>query len=62
MVGIKLAASYCFPVVVTFCLLIRLKSIIKEFQKSGTVSIVLVACQGGVDYEETRRLVEGAYK
>ncbi|MDN5348391.1 MAG: hypothetical protein PWP65_1956 [Clostridia bacterium] len=55
---LKLAANYGFPMVIAFYLLIRLEPIIKELQKSVTVLTVVVARQGGVDYEEARRLVE----
>jgi hypothetical protein len=33
--------------------------LIKELQKSITLLTVVVARQGGVDYEDARRLIEG---
>ncbi|WP_422880248.1 YvrJ family protein [Moorella sulfitireducens] len=56
---LKLAANYGFPMVIAFYVLARLEPVIKELQKSVTVLTVVVARQGGVDYEEARKLVEG---
>ncbi|MFA7468530.1 MAG: YvrJ family protein [Desulfotomaculaceae bacterium] len=55
----KLAANYGFPMVVAGYLLVRLEPLIKELQKSITLLTVVVARQGGVDYEDARRLIEG---
>lgn len=55
----KLAANYGFPMVVSGYLLVRLEPLIKELQKSVTLLTVVVARQGGVDYEDARQLVEG---
>ncbi|MFA7467906.1 MAG: YvrJ family protein [Desulfotomaculaceae bacterium] len=55
----KLAANYGFPMVVAGYLLVRLEPLIKELQKSNTLLTVVVARQGGVDYEDARRLIEG---
>jgi hypothetical protein len=55
----KLAANYGFPMVVAGYLLVRMEPLIKELQKSITLLTVVVARQGGVDYEDARRLVEG---
>jgi hypothetical protein len=56
---LKLVANYGFPMVVAFYLLLRLEPILKELQKSVTVLTIVVARQGGVDYEEARRLACG---
>lgn len=55
----QLAANYGFPMVVAGYLLVRLEPLIKELQKSITLLTVVVARQGGVDYEDARRLIEG---
>ena len=55
----KLAANYGFPMVVAGYLLVRMEPLIKELQKSITLLTVVVARQGGVDYEDAWRLVEG---
>jgi hypothetical protein len=55
----KLAANYGFPMVVAGYLLVRLEPLIKELQKSITLLTVVVARQGGVDYEDARRLIGG---
>ncbi|HBX22202.1 MAG TPA: YvrJ family protein [Desulfotomaculum sp.] len=55
----KLAANYGFPMVVAGYLLVRLEPLIKELQKSITLLTVVVARQGGMDYQEARQLIEG---
>lgn len=58
----KLAANYGFPMVVAGYLLVRLEPLIKELQKSITLLTVVVARQGGVDYEDARQLAEGGWQ
>lgn len=55
----KLIANYGFPMVVAGYLLVRLKPILKEFQKSVTVLTIVVARQNGTDYEEALKMVFG---
>ncbi|WP_066638561.1 YvrJ family protein [Desulfolucanica intricata] len=56
---VKLAANYGFPMVVAGYLLVRLEPVIRDLQKSISLLTVVVARQGGVDYEDARMLVEG---
>ncbi|WP_066633909.1 YvrJ family protein [Desulfolucanica intricata] len=56
---VQLAANYGFPMVVAGYLLVRLEPVIKDLQKSISLLTIVVARQGGVDYESARSLVEG---
>ena len=55
---VKLMANYGFPMVVAGYLLVRLEPLIKELQKSITLLTIVVARQGGMDYQEARQLIE----
>ncbi len=54
----KLTSNYGFPMVVAGYLLVRLEPLIKELQKSITLLTIVVARQGGVDYEDARQLAQ----
>ncbi len=58
----KLTANYGFPMVVAGYLLVRLEPLLKELQKSLTLLTIVVARQGGIDYEDMRQLAEGGGK
>lgn len=56
---LKLAANYGFPMVVAGYLLVRLEPVIKELQKSITSLTIVVARQGGMEFEEINEIING---